>query len=206
MKFLEIASWILGVTLVTLYLGATAWGQSERQRGVEAFLESRESVRIEQAAQRPDAAAQAPAAEQFAAVTAASTHLAVVGVLRIPVIELEVPISYGTDETVLRRGAGLIPGTATPGSQGNVAIAAHRDTFFRGLKDVAVGDLIELDTLERMRTYRVTALSVVEPTDVQVLADTGEPVLTLVTCYPFYFVGHAPQRFIVRAVAADAST
>jgi len=186
MKFLEFASWLVGVTLVTLYLGATAWGQSERQRGVEAFVTAQQSARVESAA--------------------ASTDLAVIGVLRIPVIELEVPVGQGTDETVLRRGAGLIVGSATPGSPGNVAIAAHRDTFFRGLKDITVGDLVELDTLDRLQTYRVTELLVVEPTDVHVLADTGEPVLTLVTCYPFYFVGHAPQRFIVRAVAADVAT
>jgi len=198
MKFLEFASWLVGVTLVTLYLGATAWGQSERQRGVEAFVTAQQSARVESAAASPDAAAGAPAPQ--------SADLAVIGVLRIPVIELEVPVGQGTDETVLRRGAGLIVGSATPGSHGNVAIAAHRDTFFRGLKDITVGDLVELDTLDRLQTYRVTELLVVEPTDVHVLADTGEPVLTLVTCYPFYFVGHAPQRFIVRAVAADVAT
>jgi sortase A len=106
---------------------------------------------------------------------------------------------------VLLRGAGLVEGTGLPGSNGNVAIAAHRDTYFRALKDLALGDRIELAMLDRTQTYVVTGLSVVEPTDVHVLADTGEPVLTLVTCYPFYFVGHAPQRFIVRAVAAEFS-
>jgi sortase A len=192
MKFLEFAFWIVGVTLVTLYLGATAWGQSERQRGIETFVAAQQAVQVAQAAQLPeDVAPRTPA---------------VIGVLRIPVVEIEVPVSEGTGETVLSRGAGLIVGSAPPGSHGNVAIAAHRDTFFRGLKDITVGDLIELDTLDRPRTYRVTELSVVEPTDVHVLADTGEPVLTLVTCYPFYFVGHAPQRFIVRAVAADVAT
>jgi sortase A len=106
---------------------------------------------------------------------------------------------------VLLSGAGLVEGTGLPGSNGNVAIAAHRDTFFRGLKDLALGDHIQLVMLDRTQTYIVTDLSVVEPTDVHVLDDTGEPVLTLVTCYPFYFVGNAPKRFIVRAVAAEAS-
>jgi sortase A len=206
MKSLEIVAWLVGVTLVTLYLGATAWGQSERQRGVEAFVTAQQSARVESAAASPDAAARAPAAQRSAMPATQATDLAVIGVLRIPVIELEVPVAQGTDETVLSRGAGLIVGSATPGSDGNVAIAAHRDTFFRGLKDITVGDLVELDTLDRPRTYRVTELLVVEPTDVHVLADTGEPVLTLVTCYPFYFVGRAPQRFIVRAVAADVAT
>jgi sortase A len=129
----------------------------------------------------------------------------VLAILRIPGIALEVPVNYGTDEWVLLRGAGLVEGTALPGSNGNVAIAAHRDTHFRGLKDLSLGDRIELAMLDSTQTYVVTDLSVVEPTDVHVLADTGEPVLTLVTCYPFYFVGHAPQRFIVRAVAATPS-
>jgi sortase A len=206
MKFLEIVAWLVGVTLLSFYLGATAWGQSERQRGVEAFVTAQQSARVESAAASPDAAARAPAAQRSAMPATQATDLAVIGVLRIPVIELEVPVGQGTDETVLRRGAGLIVGSATPDSQGNVAIAAHRDTFFRGLKDITIGDLVELDTLDRPRTYRVTELSVVEPTDVHVLADTGEPVLTLVTCYPFHFVGRAPQRFIVRAVAADVAT
>ncbi|MBK8287096.1 MAG: class D sortase [Ahniella sp.] len=101
------------------------------------------------------------------------------------------------------QGAGLVEGTARPGGGGNIAIAAHRDSFFRGLRDVAYGDLIELESFQRKATYRVSALAVVEPDDVQVLAETGEAALTLVTCYPFHFVGHAPQRFIVRAVATD---
>lgn len=129
----------------------------------------------------------------------------VLAVLRIPGIALEVPVRYSSKEATLRRGAGLIEGTAMPGTRGNIGIAAHRDTFFRGLKDIAQGDLIELDTPGDTQTYRVTGLSVVEPADVQVLADTGEPVLTLVTCYPFHFVGAAPQRFIVRAASADVS-
>lgn len=114
-------------------------------------------------------------------------------------------MSYGTDEGVLLRGAGLLEGTALPGSNGNVAIAAHRDTHFRALKDLSLGDHIELALPDRTQVYVVTDLWVVEPTDVHVLDDTGNSALTLVTCYPFYFVGNAPQRFIVRAVAADSS-
>lgn len=93
-----------------------------------------------------------------------------------------------------------------PGSNGNVGIAAHRDTHFRALKDLSLGDRIELALPDRTQIYVVTDLWVVEPGDVHVLDDTGSPVLTLVTCYPFYFVGNAPQRFIVRAAAADSST
>ena len=91
-------------------------------------------------------------------------------------------------------------GTAPPGTDGNSGIAGHRDGFFRGLKDIVPGDAIELDTLNGKEAYRVERTWVVEPEDVSVLDPTPMRALTLVTCYPFYFVGSAPQRFIVRAV------
>jgi sortase A len=125
-------------------------------------------------------------------------------VLEIPKIGLEVPVFDGTDDVTLNRGVGRITGTARPGQGGNVGIAGHRDGFFRGLKDVVVGDRIELQTLTRTETYQVDQIQIVKPTDVQVLEDRGVPTLTLVTCYPFYFIGNAPQRYIVRATADDA--
>lgn len=204
LTLLETACWILGVGLLAVYLGATAWGQYGREHGVATFLEARQVVAARRSAPEAIPAAMPPAAT--AVVAGLSNDAAVLAVLRIPGVGLEVPVGYGTAEPVLLRGAGLIAGTAAPGSRGNVAIAAHRDTFFRALQDVAIGDLIELDAPDRTWTYRITELSVVEPTDVHVLADTGEPVLTLVTCYPFYFVGNAPQRFVVRAVANELST
>jgi sortase A len=121
-------------------------------------------------------------------------------VLRIPKIRLEVPVLPGTEDRTLDRGLGHIEHTAEPGTEGNVGVAGHRDGFFRGLKDVAVGDTIELDTLHGKEAYRVERMWVVEPDDVSVLDPTSTPTLTLVTCYPFYFIGSAPQRFIVRAV------
>jgi sortase A len=126
-------------------------------------------------------------------------------VLRIPRLTLEVPVLPGTDDVTLDRAVGLIPGTASPGAPGNTAIAGHRDGFFRGLKDIAVGDSLELETLAGKRQYAVEALTIVDPSDVSVLDDSTEPVLTLVTCYPFYYVGKAPQRFIVRARARSAT-
>lgn len=125
-------------------------------------------------------------------------------VLSIPKIGLEVPVLPGTDELTLNRGVGLIGGTARPGEPGNVGIAGHRDGFFRGLKDIAVGDAIELQTLTGRETYVVESVQVVAPRDVWVLDPTPSPVLTLVTCHPFYFVGHAPNRFIVRAAKREA--
>jgi LPXTG-site transpeptidase (sortase) family protein len=122
--------------------------------------------------------------------------------LRIPTIELEVPVITGTDELTLNRAVGRIPGTAAVEAGGNLGIAGHRDGFFRGLKDVGPGDRIELVTLGGTRLYEISDIWIVNPDDVSVLAPTDEPSLTLVTCYPFYFVGHAPQRYIVRAVLA----
>ena len=124
-------------------------------------------------------------------------------VLRIPRIGVEVPVLPGTDDFVLNRAVGHIPGTALPGTKGNSAIAGHRDGFFRGLKDIVEGDDIEVDTLDGKRSYRVERTWIVNPEDVWVLDDSPARSLTLVTCFPFYFVGSAPQRFVVRAVSAD---
>ena len=126
--------------------------------------------------------------------------------LRIPKIRLEVPVLPGTDDRTLDRGVGHIEDTAPPGTAGNSGIAGHRDGFFRGLKDIAAGDVIELDTLQGKQVYRIERTWVVEPEDVSVLDPTPAPALTLVTCYPFYFVGSAPQRFIVRAVRVGDTT
>lgn len=128
-----------------------------------------------------------------------------VAVLRIPKIRLEVPVLPGTDDRTLDRAVGHIEGTAQPGTDGNLGVAGHRDGFFRGLKDITPGDVIELDTMQGKDVYRVERTWVVNPEDVSVLDRTSTRVLTLVTCYPFYFVGSAPQRFIVRAVRVPAT-
>jgi sortase A len=122
-------------------------------------------------------------------------------VLRIPRLGLEVPVLEGTDEWTLDRAVGHIEGTDLPGQPGNVGIAGHRDGFFRVLKDISEGDRVELALPGSVRLYRVRRLSVVGPDEVSVLARTAEGALTLVTCYPFYFVGPAPRRFIVQALA-----
>jgi sortase A len=201
MRLLEIVLWIAGITLIAIYIAVNAWAESEGRRRVAGFVEAQHRVPL----LVPDLKRPAISAAS-SDIEDSPSKLEVVAVLRIPGIKLVVPVMVGTEESVLRRGAGVIEGTAMPGTRGNVALAAHRDTFFRGLENIALGDQIELDTFGRTQNYRITALSVVEPADVYVLADVGDSVLTLVTCYPFYFVGHAPQRFIVRAEAADPST
>ena len=124
-------------------------------------------------------------------------------VLRIPKIRLEVAVLPGTDDRTLDRAVGHVAETAQPGMNGNSGIAGHRDGFFRGLKDITSGDLIELDTLRGTEVYQVEETWVVNPEDVWVLDETPIRALTLITCYPFYFIGSAPQRFIVRAVHID---
>ena len=120
-------------------------------------------------------------------------------ILRIPRIHLEVPVFNDTDDLTLNRGAGRIVGTAQFGQNGNVGIAGHRDGFFRGLKEVSPGDVIELVLPARTDQYSISDIRIVSPDDVSVLDATPVPTLTLVTCFPFYFIGSAPQRYIVTA-------
>lgn len=121
------------------------------------------------------------------------------GILRIPAVDLELPVFTGTQEVNLTRGAGIIEGTAPLGAVGNTGIAAHRDGYFRALKDVEIGDTITIETLAGAHDYRIDELLIVYPEDIYVLDPTDDSVITLVTCYPFYYAGSAPQRFIVRA-------
>lgn len=120
-------------------------------------------------------------------------------VLRINRIRLEVAVFEGTDEITLNRAVGHIAGTAAIGSSGNIGIAGHRDGFFRGLKDLKVGDTVELVTSTERRKYIIDEIHIVKPEDVWVLDSRTNPSLTLVTCYPFYFAGHAPERYIIQA-------
>ncbi len=120
-------------------------------------------------------------------------------ILRIPKIDLEVPVLEGTDEIALNRGVGWIEGTARPGEVGNIGIAGHRDGFFRGLKDIHTGDRIELELSDDVETYVVNHIDIVSPQEKGPLTPSNSTSLTLVTCYPFYFIGDAPQRYIVKA-------
>lgn len=124
----------------------------------------------------------------------------ILGRIEISGLGLPVMILEGTDGRTLRRGVGHIPGTALPGEQGNIGIAGHRDTFFRPLQNIHKDDEITLTTLKGVYHYRVDSVKLVEPDDMSVLDNSSDAVLTLVTCYPFYYVGPAPKRFIVRAV------
>lgn len=123
----------------------------------------------------------------------------VIGEIEVPRLGLKAIVVQGDSEKLLRRAVGHLPETALPGETGNVALAGHRDGLFRPLRDVRPGDLITLQTPDREFQYQVEWTAVVPPTSVQVIQPTSEPVLTLVTCFPFYYVGSAAERFVVRA-------
>ena len=189
-RLFEKACWIAGTTLVLMYGIARAEGEWSRQRDV---------VRIEQTRAPDFSTWSSTRVRAYRASTDAATE-ALLGVVAIPAVGLEVPLYADTSELHLNRGAGLIEGTAGPRGTGNLAVAGHRDGFFRVLRDVHVGQIIEVRTRAALYRYRISAVSVVPATDARLLATTPQPVVTLVTCYPFYFVGNAPQRFVVRGV------
>ena len=169
---------------------ADAWiFQRRESREFDRLLRDRQV-----ASQSAPQAASSPAPKR---APAAANGL--IGRIEIPRLLLSAVVVEGVGKTTLRRAVGHIPGTALPGQPGNVGLAGHRDTFFRSLKDLKIKDEIQLSTLAGNFKYEVESLRVVEPDNVGVLARSRENVLTLVTCYPFYYVGPAPQRWIVRA-------
>lgn len=209
MRPLEIACFTMGCLLLAVYAAAQAHAAVGRWQAVEAFQVARGSS--SSTASLPTDAPVDTSLWAEGRITAYRQSLALDvpppgGLLRIPAIDLTVPIFEGTDDLNLNRGVGRIGGTATLGGPGNLGIAGHRDGFFRGLKDVKVGDVIEVETASETLVYRIARFKIVDPGDIEVLDDTAEPTLTLVTCYPFYFLGHAPQRYIVQAVRVDPAS
>jgi sortase A len=162
--------------------------QERESRNLERRLEDQRAARRD-----------SPPAKLLSAAEIPSVASGLIGRIEIARLDLSVMIVEGDDGKTLRRAAGHVPGTALPGERGNVGITAHRDTFFRPLRNIQLDDVITLTTLQGDYRYRVVSTEVVSPEDVTVLDSTGDEILTLVTCYPFYFVGAAPNRFIVRA-------
>jgi sortase A len=207
LRRLELAAWTLGTLLVATYAGAQWWYAHGRDQGIAAFdaargetLRSPAAATVGQdfAAGRIDMSTWSPQRVEHyrESARAAGVPLAV---LRIPALKLAVPVFEGTSEQNLNRGAGRIAGTARIGEPGNVGIAAHRDGFFRALKDVQIGDVLLLERLDATDSYRIVSTVIVDPSDVSVLEPTATDSVTLVTCFPFYYVGSAPRRFIVHA-------
>ncbi len=132
-------------------------------------------------------------------VALAASGAGLIGRIEIPRLLLSAVVVEGSDSGTFRRAVGHVPGTALPGQPGNVALAGHRDTFFRSLRELRVKDEIQLSTPQGDFKYEVESLAVVEPDYVEALAPSSENMLTLVTCYPFSYIGTAPKRFIARA-------
>ena len=126
------------------------------------------------------------------------------GIFKIEKLNINVPIYNGTSEYYLNRGVGRIKGMAKMDEVGNLGISGHRDGFFRVLKDIQLGDDIEIQTTQGVESYAVSSITIIPKSDISILAPTTDKTLTIVTCYPFYFVGNAPKRYIVKATAKDA--
>jgi sortase A len=127
-----------------------------------------------------------------------------IGRIEVPRLKLSAMVLEGTERRALRRGVGHVASSPLPGEDGNVVLAGHRDTYFRGLRDIETGDLIRITTPDGAYAYQVDSILVVKPDRSDLIADTPGPELTLVTCYPFYWVGPAPKRFVIRARPAEA--
>ncbi len=176
-----------------LYQTYQTWGFERALKGSKPPAASSERL-------RPSPPPTGSPEADHASLRAAMPRGSSLGRIEISKLGLAAMIAEGTDEGTLRRAVGHIPGTPLPGQQGNVVIAGHRDTFFRALRNIRKDDEITLTTLRGSYHYRVESTTVVKPQDTEVLDSSSEGILTLVTCYPFYFVGAAPKRFIVRAL------
>lgn len=185
----ESASFRIGVTLIALYALMRVDAFASGGRDLAFFHDA-----------HPDTALWSSSRIASYRASAAAAPEALAGALTIPSLGLAAPIYDDTSELHLNRGLGLIARTAAPGSSGNVGIAGHRDGHFRALKDIEIGAMMEVLTHDHAYRYRVTRVAIVDPEDASLLRRTAEPAVTLVTCYPFYFSGHAPQRFVVRGV------
>jgi len=198
---MRLMSWrapaILGTVLLGLSGGAWIAGEAGRRSDLERFASL--AADASDAAQ-PDVRLWSEARVRSYQASLAEQAGPLLGVLRIERIGLTVPVREGVDAVTLNRSVGWIPGTVRPGEHGNVGLAAHRDGYFRRLGEVRAGDKIALETVAGgMRWYEVASIEIVSPEDNRSLAPSADESLTLVTCYPFYYVGSAPQRYVVRA-------
>lgn len=204
-RTLEIVCYLTGLVLLAVFVSQLAQGEVQRQSGIAAF-EQRDTGDAKPGSGLDLSGTGQPDTSLWNAqrVKDYQTSLGrelppVLGVLEIPSVALKVPVYQTNSELVMDRGAGVIDGMAYPHEPGNIGISGHRDGYFRVLKDIEVGDTIVLQTLEGNKRFHIDATHIVEIDDETLLRDTDDQTLTLVTCYPFYFVGHAPQRFIVTA-------
>ena len=209
----ELAAYLAGTLLTGLFVVQLAQGEVQRQDGIAEFAQLAQSGSA--AAVNTDQDSEIE--KQFSDVGDPDTSLwaagriadykaslsaelpPVLGVLEVPSVSLKVPVYSTNTDLVMDRGAGIIDGMAYPHELGNIGISGHRDGYFRALKDVKQGDVILLQTLQGEKRFKIDSTRIVEISDTSLLRDTTDQKVTLVTCYPFYFVGHAPKRFIVIA-------
>ena len=206
MRILESGLLATGAILLATFVLIHGWGDYQGWSDIRAF-EAAMASESEPGAQPVGATKYAPAPDYalWSSKRITDYHESntqrddpPLAIMSIDKLDLKVPVYNGTDEVNLNRGAGRIKGTAWIDSPGNLGIAGHRDGFFRVLKDIEVGDSIDMLTWQGKSEFVVSSIAIVDPTDVSVLAPTDESTITLVTCYPFYFVGHAPKRYIVK--------
>lgn len=207
----ESCCWGLGLALILTWLASTLWGAIGYRSALAAFEQSRPGVALAAplasdeplprtlSYAQPDQSAWS--AERIRQYAEGRWNVPVTpeAVIRIRSLGLEVPVFPGTTEASMTRGAGRIVGSPRFGEPGNVSVSSHRDGYFRKLKDIRVGDEIVVDTRAATYRYVVEEIHVTDPSDTVVLWPGDMPELTLVTCYPFHFIGRAPQRFVVRA-------
>jgi sortase A len=212
--WIEAGLYVGGAAMIALFLYLRMDSGQQAQEGIEAFHASVEAARSSTAADETgklsdpvhDPWVPPPDQELWAAQRIEDYENSLRqysdpphAILTIDRLGIQVPVYNGTDDFNLNRGVGRIKGTARVGEVGNLGIAGHRDGFFRPLKDIQEGDVMTLLTHSGEETYHVSSITITDPSDVSVLESTSDKTITLVTCYPFYYVGHAPERFIVKA-------
>jgi len=207
LRFLESGFLTTGVILLASFVLLRAWGNYQSQSDILAF-EQAVTFQSTPAGQSAGGGTRYSPEPDYALWSSkritdyregnAQRDDPPLAIMSISKLDLKVPVYNGTDEINLNRGAGRIKGTAWIDSPGNLGIAGHRDGFFRVLKDIELGDSINMLTHNGKTEFVVSSITIVDPTDVSVLAPTDDATITLVTCYPFYFVGHAPKRYIVK--------
>ena len=221
-KIVETTLWVVGTALILVFLGSITISEYNRVTDIAEFraqLEQPEVAAEPDVPGHPLVRVQEPEFEidindpdkslwsqgRIAHFEESREEEAgdVLALLAIPSLDLEVPLYDGASELHMNLGIARIRGTAQPGDDGNLGIAGHRDGYFRVLEDINFGDELHLTTMDGVLTYKVDELKIVDPSAVDVLDDRGMASITLVTCYPFYFVGHAPERFIVHATLQE---
>jgi len=193
-RVIELGCWALACTCIAQYVAA----RTDAALNGGADLERANALTVVPPATTPNVIPAAAAAHTEPTIGVTPTDLR--GLLEIPSLGLRLPLYADLREINLNRGAGLIPGMAGLGERGNLGVAAHRDGTFRPLENIRVGAAIEVRTADVRYTYHVTSITVVDRTDAALLRPTDESAITLVTCYPFRFVGPAPRRFVVRGL------